>query len=121
MLASPTPVDNSEDETKRFFVVFISEFCLCLINLLYASIGICYFMYASPKMLTAASSLVALSGILTLAWMIYASIVIFSDEGQLCKDTYAPKSGQFIYVWLILVYICFGLLFCIACMLACII
>ena len=49
--------------------------------------------------------------------MVYASVVIFSTSGDLCRGTYLPKSGQFIFVWLILLYCSMGLMVCCTCIL----
>mmetsp|Transcript_41669 Transcript_41669/g.54881 ORF Transcript_41669/g.54881 Transcript_41669/m.54881 type:complete len:96 (-) Transcript_41669:93-380(-) len=69
-----------------------------------------------------ASGLVCISGSLTLAWMIFASIVVFGDTGQTCHDYgYLPKSYKFIYVWTIILYSFLSLLCCVSCMLLCII
>ena len=71
-------------------------------------------------MLGCASFLVGLSGLVTLIWMIYASLVIFGDKGMACKEKLLSQSGQFIYVWLIIVYCTFGLLCCCTAMLVCV-
>jgi len=68
-------------------------------------------------MLRISSFCVILSFFLTVAWMVYASIVIFSKSGQECMNTYLPQSGSFIFIWLIIVYVCLGFLTCVFCML----
>ena len=121
-LASTIDFKGSKNVGKEFQIVFLTGFILCFINLAYAAVAVCFFMYAAKCMLSLASCLVACSGALTLAWMVYASIVIFSEEGQACsEDGFLPKSGQFIKVWLIIVYVCVGLICCCVCMFGCII
>ncbi len=88
--ASPFEIDESSTDVGfEFFAIFLSGFTLCLINLLYAAVAIFYFMYANKKLLHAASCLVCMSGALTIGWMVYTSVVIFGDKGQLCRSTYA--------------------------------
>ena len=120
--ASPVEISgyDEKDMSLRFKIIFICGFLLCLINLCYAFVALIYFMYEAKSMLNIASCLVGLSGALTLAWMIYASIVIFGEDAQLCEDL-MPKSTKFIYVWLILVYCFIGLLCCCSCMFICIV
>ena len=114
-------MDGATDVGRQFHIIFVLGFAQCVINLLYALVAMCFFVTGGFSLLKMASCLVCISGSITIAWMIYASVVIFSDEGQKCHDTYLEKSGQFIYVWLIIVYVCFGLLCCVSCMMICII
>ena len=83
------PVELNEEGRNmglRFKIVFICGFVLCFINLAYAIVALIFFMYEAKAMLNLASCLVGLSGVLTIGWMIYASIVIFGDDADLCKD-----------------------------------
>ena len=120
--ASPFSVDDSSTDVGfEFFGIFLSGFILCCINLLYAALTVCYFMNASQKVLQMASCVLGLSGALTIAWMVYTSIIIFGEKGELCRENYATKSGKFIFVWLIITYCCLFILCCTICMLVCII
>ena len=104
---------------KQYHVLFILYFCLCAINLLYVSTAAHYFLSSSKKCLCLNSTLVCISGAFTLAWMIYASVMTWGDEGQKCDDEdLLPKSRMFIYVWLIVLYCGLGLMCCCACMMA---
>ena len=110
-------VENSVNVSKYFYYAFLTGFVLSIVNLMYAGVCALYLLYEQKTMLKTASFCVILSGFLTISWLIYASIVIFSNSGQICMDSFLPQSGKFIYVWLIIVYVCIGffLLVCILC------
>ena len=72
--------------TMRFEVIFIIGFCISLINLAYAALGFLYFMYEARSMLNLVSCLVCVSGMATLGQMVFASVVIFGDDAELCKE-----------------------------------
>ena len=108
--------------TLRFKIIFVIGFIISVINLAYATLGFLYFMYEAKSMLNLVSCLVCVSGVSTLGQMIYASVVIFGDDADLCKEyDFAPKSYQFIYVWVILIYCFMALLCCCSCMIICIV
>ena len=110
------------DVSKAYFIIFVTYFCLCIVNLMYTAVATYYLLYDSRNMRMCASGLVCVSGSLSLAWMIYASIVVFGEDGKACDDAgIAEKSYMFIYVWLIIMYTGLGLLCCCSFMLLCII
>ena len=117
---SPVEVANSTHVGGQFHIIFIGGFVNSLINLIYVAAGVIYIMYKQNALLKCSSGLVCFSGLLSLAVVIYASIVIFGERGQLCHDTLLKKSGQFIYVYTIMVYCSMGLLLCCGCMLCCV-
>ena len=106
---------------KDFRIIFICGFVMCIINLVYALMGILYFMWDSKQVMKFAQCLAFLSGLLYIGWIVYASIIIFSDASDECGDTYLPQSRKFILVWLIISYCALGVLCCVACMLVCIV
>ena len=65
--------------------------------------------------------LICAIGVYTLAWMAYASVVIFRKSGQLCKDSVLKQSGQFIFVYVIILYCTVGIMLCCACMFCCVV
>ena len=109
--------ENYIDVKHEFRITFITGFVLSIVNLLYACVCIMYFIWERQTLLRTASCCVIISFILTVSWMVYASIVIFSKSGQECMQTYLPKSGSFIFIWLIIVYVCLGFCLCVFCML----
>ena len=119
----PTKEDYNDDYKNmglRYKIIFICMFLLCIVNLSYAFVSLIFFMYGSKFMLNIASCLVGLSGVAQIVWMVYASIVIFSEDSRLCEE-FMPKATMFIYVWLIIVYCFAGLLCCCSCMFICIV
>ena len=95
---------------------------MCFLNILTSSAAGYYFFYANKKCLVFTKGLVCLSGLSTLAWMIYATVIIWGSYGTLCRDNdFLPKSGLFIYVWLVIMYVFLGIICCCACMMGCII
>ena len=87
-------LDDVEEEnydyinmTLRFKIIFIIGFIISVVNLAYATLGFLYFMYEAKSMLNLVSCLVCVSGISTLGQMIYASVVIFGDDADLCKES----------------------------------
>ena len=126
-LGVPIPSDEDyNDDYKnmglRYKIIFICMFLLCIVNLSYAFVSLIFFMYGSKFMLNIASCLVGLSGVAQIVWMVYASIVIFSEDSRLCEaEEFMPKATMFIYVWLIIVYCFAGLLCCCSCMFICIV
>ena len=67
--------------------------------------------------------MMAVIGVFTLIFMVYASVVIFSVSGQLCRETdgFLEKSGKFIFVYLILLYCTVGVMLCCGCMFFCVV
>ena len=106
---------------QRFKIVFLCGFLLALTNLIYFVGGICIYLYQKFYMIKAMRFLIIIIGLFTLAWMAYASFVIFGDSGDLCRESYLPKSGQFIFVWLILLYCSMGIMVCCGCMFCCVV
>ena len=64
----------------RYEAIFISGLILCVLNLAYAFVAIAYFMCPNRCMKTLMKLLFCSAGFLTLAWIIFASIVTFDDE-----------------------------------------
>ena len=112
--------EDNLNMTLRLKIMFVIGFIICLINLAYAICGFLYFMYEVKSMLRLVSVLVGASGILTLGWMIYASVVVFAEDSDLCEE-YTPKSYKFAFVWLVLVYCAMGLFCCCSCMFICVV
>ena len=108
------------DVSREYYIIYVTYFCLCLVNLMYTLVATYYLLYNKMRMI--ASGLVCVSGSLSLAWMIYASIVVFGDDGNACNDAgILEKSYKFIFVWLIILYVFLGVLCCCSFMLICII
>ena len=81
--------DGYVNVSAEYHACFLMAFILTILNLIYGAIGVCQFMFgASRKMLIMFNCLVAVSGTCSLAWMVYASVVIFGDKGQVCKENY---------------------------------
>ena len=81
-----TTGDNYTDVGKRYHTVFVCGFVLSLINLLKCAHD--YHLYTLGKFTENKIILCTwmIVGNLTLALLIYASIVIFSSSGQLCRE-----------------------------------
>ena len=65
---------------QRYRICFVAGFALSVLNLIYAVFAMIYIAIESPKVLTFVKWLVGASGALTIAWMVYASIVTWSDN-----------------------------------------
>ena len=91
---SKKPADTEDydlrDVKKDFRIIFICGFVMCIINLVYAFMGILYFMWDSKQILKFAQCLAFLSGLLYIGWIVYASIIIFSDASNACADSLLP-------------------------------
>ena len=108
--------DDYTDVSNRYHIVLICGFVLSLINLLQVAFGfyiyknthekIFYYETGKKKFNKIMLCSMMTIAILTLAFLIFAGCVIFSNSGQLCRKdpSFLPKSGQFIYVWVILLY-----------------
>ena len=102
-------------------MVFISGLVLQLINIVYVCVGISICLYQRVCLIKVMNVLICAIGVYTLAWMAYASVVIFRKSGQLCKDSVLKQSGQFIFVYVIILYCTVGIMLCCACMFCCVV
>ena len=104
-------IPGSSDVGNSFHIIFLIGFIVQCVTTVYILAGLAYVLTGTDSFLKGVSGLMCCSGLLSFGWIIYASIVIFSEEGQLCRETLLPKSGQFIYVYVIMFYSIIGL-FC---------
>ena len=108
--------------TQRYRTVFIFGFVLSMVNLFYVAAGVCIYLYQKVYIVKIMNTMMVINGVFTLIFMIYASCVIFSESGTLCRDSnYLPKSGNFIFVYLILLYCTVGITLCCGCMFFCVV
>ena len=59
---------------------------LQVVNLIYVIVGIFIYLYQKVCMIKVMNGLICTIGVYMLAWMIYTSVVIFRESGQLCKE-----------------------------------
>ena len=72
-------------------------------------------------MIKVMNGLICTIGVYMLAWMAYTSVVIFGESGQLCAENILYSSGEFIFVYLILLYCTMGVMLCCVCMFCCVV
>ena len=117
LIASPKPSAGSVDIGRKFHLIFLVGFANYLINMFYVLAGGIYLSCKHSGLLKVASCILCVSGLMCLGWIIYAAIVIYGDEAQLCQDTLLPKSGKFIYYYttITLVLMSIGCVFGVCC------
>ena len=57
----------------------------------------------------------------SIAWLIMGSVFRWREEGEVCSESYLYKSGKFLKVYLILMYVVLGLFGCCGVLACCVI
>ena len=98
---------------------------IMLVSMFYSVVVFGYQATKSEVLAKAANLVSCIQGLVLLVWVIYGTMIRFSNEGKACSgsfyqgsgepDPYMWNTGIFMAVYIILVYVCIGLVFCCGC------
>ena len=114
--ASPLP--PSDDETEymdvgaEFHAFFLMGFLIMCSQLVYIFFGVLYLVRQRHPYKKAAQISILITGVCTFAWIIMGSVFRWRAAGQACSEDYLFKSGRFMKVYLILMYVVWPIFLC---------
>ena len=100
------------------YIMFVSMFY---------SLAVFGYQATKSEVLAKAANFVScIQGLVLLVWVIYGTMIRFSNEGKACSGAFYPyprekddpymwNTGTFMAVYIILVYACISLIFCCGC------